>query len=208
MEKVTCDILVVGGGGGGLRAALAAKEEKPDLKVVLATKGKLGLSGVTALACSDRMAYHATLSHTEPYEKDSWKYHAQDIYEIGGKVSDGSLAQLLAKNAEDSFIYLDKIGVPFVKKNGKADQFITDGSEYASACYTGPKTAVHIEEALVKEIYTKDIKIVEQCMLAKIITKENKVVGALAIDARAKGIEDSLIVFEAKTIILATGGAG
>ncbi|KJS82188.1 MAG: hypothetical protein JM58_15675 [Peptococcaceae bacterium BICA1-8] len=208
MERIICDILVVGGGGGGLRAALAVKEKNPQLKVVLATKGALGKSGVTALACSDRMAFHATLAHTEPQEPHSWKYHAQDIYEIGGKVSDGILAEILAQNGEKAFNYLDEIGVPFVRKEGLVDQFITDGSDYPRACYTGPKTAVHIEEALVREILKNNIQIVEYCMLVKILLERNQVKGTIAVDTRQDNLDKGLMVFETKAIILATGGGG
>ena len=37
--KWFCDVLVVGGGGGAIRAAIAAKEAKPDSRVLLVTKG-------------------------------------------------------------------------------------------------------------------------------------------------------------------------
>ncbi|MDK2836639.1 MAG: hypothetical protein PWP21_1416, partial [Thermosediminibacterales bacterium] len=77
MRKIQCNVLIVGGGGAGLRAAIAAKEKRPEAKVVLVTKGKLGESGVTATACSDRMAFHATLEHTEPGGKDAWMLHAR-----------------------------------------------------------------------------------------------------------------------------------
>ena len=56
--KWFCDVLVVGGGGGAIRAAIAAKEAKPDSRVLLVTKGFFGHSGVTAISCSDRMAFH------------------------------------------------------------------------------------------------------------------------------------------------------
>ena len=209
MKSIFCDVLVVGGGGGGLRAAIAAREENPQLKVILATKGQLGKSGVTALACSDRMAFHATLKHTQPQKEDSWKYHAADIYEIGGRVSDGNLAEVLAKNAEDAFDYLDKLGVPFVKKNGIPDQFITDGSDYPRACYTGPKTAVHIEEALVNEIRKHDIEIIENCMAGKIIVNASQVTGAILIDTKsAVPLDQAVTICETGKIILAAGGAG
>lgn len=209
MKSIFCDVLVVGGGGGGLRAAIAAKEENPQLKVILVTKGQLGKSGVTALACSDRMAFHATLKHTIPREEDSWKYHAADIYHIGGRVSDGNLAEVLAKNAEEAFNYLDKLGVPFVKKNGIPDQFITDGSDYPRACYTGPKTAVHIEEALVSEIRKHDIEIIENCMLGKIIVNDSQVTGAILVDTKSGiPLEQALTICNTGKIILAAGGAG
>jgi succinate dehydrogenase/fumarate reductase flavoprotein subunit len=113
------------------------------------------------------MAFHATLPYTEPGGSDNWKYHAEDIYRIGGYVSDGNLALILAREAREAFEYLDRLGVPFVKRSGgRADQFITDGSEYARACYTGPRTANHIEEALLRKA-SMDIGILNHCMIAE-----------------------------------------
>ncbi len=66
---------------------------------------------VTGTSYSDRMAFHATLDTTEPYTEDSWKYHAEDIFIIGGMVSDQNLAEVLAKNSQDAFEYLDRLGV-------------------------------------------------------------------------------------------------
>ena len=90
MRIIRCDVLVIGGGCAALRAAIAAKEADPVLRVVLATKGRLGASGVTANAHSDRMAFHAVLDHTAPGGDNAWKYHADDIYRIGGMVSDSA----------------------------------------------------------------------------------------------------------------------
>ncbi|MCK4548275.1 MAG: FAD-binding protein, partial [Candidatus Eisenbacteria sp.] len=97
MKSYTCDVLIIGGGGAALRAAIAAKETAPGLRVMVATKGTLGKSGVTAIACSDRMAFHATLPYTEPGTADSWRIHADDVYRIGGCVSDWDLAELHGK---------------------------------------------------------------------------------------------------------------
>lgn len=209
MEQIESDVLIVGAGGAGLRAALAAKETLPKGKVVLVTKGDLGKAGVTANACSDRMAFHATLPYTEPGGTQNWQFHAEDIYRIGGYVSDGDLAVILAKRSREAFEYLDRIGVPFVKReDGRADQFVTDGSEYARACYSGPKTALHIEEALLRELASTDVLVVDHCMVTELATGQGKVVGAFGIDERAEKIEEGLKVFLAKGVVLATGGAG
>lgn len=212
MERIQSDVLIVGAGGAGLRAAIAAKETFPSGKIVLVTKGELGKAGVTANACSDRMAFHATLPYTEPGGDENWRYHAEDIYRIGGYVSDGDLAVILAKHSKDAFEYLDRLGVPFVKnENGRAEQFVTDGSEYARACYTGPKTAFHIGEALLSRLSSTDILVIDRCMVMELITWRGRVCGALAIDERVERverIEDGLKVFSCKGLILATGGAG
>src|SRR5512147_1002199 len=129
MEKIECDVLIIGSGGAGLRAAIETNETLKKGKVLIVTKGVWGESGVTATACSDRMAFHATLPETEPGGPDSWRHHAEDIYRIGGYVSDGDLALILAKEAQKAFEYLDRLGVPFVRKaDGRVDQFFTDGS--------------------------------------------------------------------------------
>jgi succinate dehydrogenase/fumarate reductase flavoprotein subunit len=209
MELIKCDVLIIGGGGAGLRAAIEAREILKKGKVLIVTKGIFGKSGVTATACSDRMAFHATLPYTEPCGPNNWKYHAEDIYRIGGYVSDGDLALILAKEAREAFEYLDRLGVPFVKKeDGRADQFFTDGSEYARACYTGPRTANHIEEALLRKASSTDIGVLNHCMMTELITYRGRVIGAFGIDERKDKIEKRLKVFAAKAVILATGGAG
>jgi succinate dehydrogenase/fumarate reductase flavoprotein subunit len=209
MDQIQCDVLVVGSGGAGLQAAIEAKETLKRGKVVLTAKGPLGRCGVTATACSDRMAFHATLPYTEPVGSENWKYHAEDIYRIGGYVSDGDLASILATGSREAFEYLDRLGVPFAKKgNGSADQFVTDGSEYARACYTGPRTANHIEEALLKKISSMEIRIVDHCMVSELIRYRGRVIGAFGIDEREGGIEKGVKVFSCKTVVMATGGAG
>ncbi len=209
MESVDCDVLIIGAGGAGLRAAIAAKDTFPAGKIIIVTKGEAGKSGVTATACSDRMAFHATLPYTAPDGPDNWKFHAEDIYRLGGYVSDGDLASILARESGQAFEYLDELGVPFAKMgDGRADQFITDGSDYARACYTGPRTANQIEEALLKKVSSLDIEIIEHCMIADLLKYRQRVAGAIGLDEKEQGPEKGLKFFFSKTTILANGGAG
>jgi succinate dehydrogenase / fumarate reductase flavoprotein subunit len=198
-EAAGADVVIIGSGGAALRAALAAADRRASVLVL--EKGRLGKSGVTALSCSDRMAFHATLEHTEPGGPDAWRYHAEDIYRIGGRVSDASLAKVLAKGAAEAFHYLDKLGVPFVTRpDGLADQFITDGSKYARACYTGPHTANDIHAALAKEFRRRGLAILENAMAEDLaLDAGGNVVGVRLVDGR---------LIPALAVILATGGAG
>ena len=200
------DVLVVGGGGAALRAALAAQETDRSLDVTLITKGQLGASGVTATACSDRMAFHATLAHTPPGGPDSWRHHAEDIYAIGGRVSDYDLAEILARNAAQAVAYLQDLGVPWVHRaDGAIDQFLTDGSLYPRACYTGPHTANHIEAALLDRLRGTPVHVIEHHMVAQLLLAESgRVVGA-AIVSEQNG---EVSAFAARSVVLATGGAG
>lgn len=203
MKRFKCDVLVVGGGGAALRAAIAARELDPECGVILVTKGKLGTTGTTANSCSDRMAFHATLPHTEPGGEDAWRYHADDIYRLGGRVSDYDLAVILAKKSCEAFEYLDSLGVPFVKKDGKAHQFVTDGSKYARACYTGPKTAIHIEGALVRRARELDLEVVENSMIVSLLVEDDEIVGAIGVDEA-----DDILIFDTPAVVLGTGGGG
>ena len=198
------DVLVIGGGGAGLRAAVEA--DAHGAEVLLLTKGKLGSSGVTAIACSDRMAFHVTLPETEPGGPDNWRYHADDIYAIGGYVSDYDLAETLARNSADAFYFLDGLGVPFVKKGVKPDQFVTDGSKYARACYTGPRTANEIEAALVRRLRQTSVRVRENAMAAELIVDQGgkAVIGALCLDIESH----EFFAIRARSVVLATGGAG
>ena len=202
MVERSAEVLVIGGGGAGLRAALAAAAQ--GASVLLMCKGKIGKAGVTATACSDRMAFHATLSHTPPGGTDAWKHHAEDIYRLGGFVSDADLAEILAKNAADAFNYLDSLGVPFARdEQGRAAQFLTDGSRYPRACFTGPYTANHIEEALVKKIRQTDIGLLEDMAAIDLMVDDGRVCGVLAVDGTG-----APLVIQAGAVVLATGGAG
>ena len=134
--------------------------------------------------------------------------HADDIYRIGGMVSDRKLAEVLARGGKEAFDYLDALGVPFVKRNGLADQFVTDGSEFARACYTGPKTALHIEEALLRKFRTLAIDVFEFTAMHKLLVREGAIAGALALDTREKAVDKALVAFAVPAVILATGGAG
>ena len=208
-ETTGADVVIVGSGGAALRAALAADDA--GASVLVLTKGELGKAGVTALSCSDRMAFHATLEHTEPGGADAWRYHAEDIYRIGGRVSDASLARVLARGAGEAFHYLDGLGVPFAKRaDGLADQFVTDGSQYARACYTGPYTANHIHEALRNEFRRRDLSILENVMATELaLDASGRVAGVhLAAARNLKSEISNQRTIAAGAVVLATGGAG
>lgn len=206
MRVEGCDLLVIGAGGAGLRAALAAWERNPKLEVVILTKGELGRSGATANACSDRMAFHATLPTTQPRGPEAWRYHAGDIYRLGGCVSDEDLAEILARNSAEAFAYLDRLGVPFVRcQDGQVDQFVTDGSLYPRACYTGPYTANHIEEALVREVRRLGLRVVERSMAVELLIPDGRRVSGALVLPQEEGEPWALT---AGAVVIATGGAG
>ena len=201
MKYYDCDVLVVEV-AVGIEGCHRCQESDPGCKVFVVTKGKLGTTGTTANSCSDRMAFHATLPHTEPGGEDAWKYHADDIYRIGGRVSDYDLAAILAQNSYAAFEYLEALGVPFIK-DGKAHQFVTDGSKYARACYTGPKTAIHIEEALVRRTRQLGINVIENSMIISLQVENGQITRRFGVNE-----DEDMMFFNTPAVVLGTGGGG
>jgi len=207
MKELSTDILIVGAGGAGLRAALSAYEKSPDLKITVISRGKAGYHGVTAIACSDRMAFHVSFPFTESeIPGEAWIDHAKDIYEGGGYVSDPNLADILARNSSDAFEKLKKLDVPFVcDETNQPEQFITDGSKYARACYTGPYTARDIQSGLLNAVEKTSIELIDNLALASILkNKSGDVTGALCVSET----ENKYVLIQTKAIIIATGGPG
>jgi succinate dehydrogenase/fumarate reductase flavoprotein subunit len=203
----TWDVVVVGAGGAGLRAALAALNADPELRVVVLCKGAVVASGVTATACSDRMAFHATLPTTKPIGADAWRYHAGDIFRLGGYVSDEDLSEILAQESAAAFEYLVQLGVPFARReDGTVDQFLTDGSRYPRACYTGPHTANDIARALLERVRRAGITMREYTLALDVVLSadRDRVCGVSVLPEESQEPQ----VLSAGAVILATGGAG
>jgi len=207
LRILSTDILVIGAGGAGLRAALSAHDAAPDLKILVVSRGKPGAHGVTATACSDRMAFHVSFPFTPPAGALAWREHAKDIYEGGGHVSDPNLANLLAEGSADAYQRLAELGVPFALGPGsRPRQFMTDGSTHPRACYTGPYTARDIEDALLRAARKAEIELLGDLMLCSLLKDEGspRLSGALFVSE----VGGEWLAVAARSVILATGGPG
>ena len=109
----------------------------------------------------------------------------------------------MAKKSREAFEYLDELGVPFVKKDGKAHQFVTDGSKYARACYTGPKTAIHIEEALSEEQESWASILLKSSMIVRLQVEDGQITGAFGVNE-----DEEMMFFNTPAVVLGTGGGG
>ncbi len=207
MSVSKTDILIIGAGGAGLRAALAALETNRELRVMVMSHGDPTSDGLTATACSDRMAFHVAFEHTPPGGDLAKKKHAEDIFFGGGMVSDPNIAILEALKAKGAFEFLEKLRVPWARDSiGNTIQFRTDGSEYPRACYTGPYTANHIHSVLLKEASRKGVKFLDDHQLLTFQKSKGEGMN-WRILARTKTLNETAVI-TANSLILATGGPG
>ena len=86
MERVECDVLVVGAGGAGLRAAISAAEA--GAQVALVSKSLLGKAH-TVMA---EGGVAAALGNMD--ERDSWKVHFRDTIKGGKGLGNWEMAKL------------------------------------------------------------------------------------------------------------------
>jgi len=187
------DVLVIGAGGAGTRAAIEAHEKGVDVLIV--AKGGFP-SGCTPIAGGIMQA------PIDP--NDSPEIYFKDVIEGGAKVNNQKLVRILTSEARDRALDLDRFGTPFMKQDGK---FLAVGGPGTSRNRLLPVTDLYGSawiSGLVNEVKRREIRVLERIMITRLLTDNGKVVGATGINLKT----GEFLVFNAKTIILATGGAG
>jgi len=200
VERVTCDVLVIGGGGAALRAAIEAARH--DLSVVIVSKGPLGRSGCTVMA---EGGYNAVLRTESP--DDSFELHFRDTVEGGSYLNDQRLVEILVREAPDRLLDLENYGAVFTRnEDGTLAQRPFGGQSRPRTCYAGDRTGHEIAMALLDEVRRLDrVRTLENVMAYRLIKDDDgRIAGALCLDLER---EDTLVVL-AHATILATGGAG
>lgn len=189
------DVLVIGAGGAGARAAIAAAEA--GAQVILTSKGPLARSGITPLA---QWSLEAAMAHENP--ADSTRQHFLDIVREGRNLCDQNLAEVMAAEAPQRVLDLERYGTRFRKKDGKFLQLTTPGQTYPRSVFLeGGGYGMML--GLKKEVQRQNrIKLWEDVCVTRLFLREGRVTGASVLDLR-KG---ELIYVQAKSIILATGG--
>ena len=197
-ETRECDVLVVGAGGAGLRAAIAASEY--GAKVALVSKSLLGKAH-TVMA---EGGVAAALGNAD--DRDNWKIHFRDTIRGSKNLANWEMAKIHAEKAPDRVRELERWGAVFDRtKEGKISQRNFGGHRYPRLAHVGDRTGLEIIRTLQDHaVHMENIEVFMECTVSDILKSGNRAVGALAY-YRSSG---KLVVFEAGSVILATGGIG
>ncbi|HJM81756.1 MAG TPA: fumarate reductase/succinate dehydrogenase flavoprotein subunit [Candidatus Poseidoniia archaeon] len=197
-ETIECDVLVVGAGGAGLRAAIAASEY--GAKVALVSKSLLGKAH-TVMA---EGGVAAALGNVD--ERDNWKIHFRDTIRGSKNLANWEMAKIHAEKAPDRVRELERWGAVFDRtEEGKISQRNFGGHRYPRLAHVGDRTGLEIIRTLQDHaVHMENIEVFMECTVSDILKSDNRAVGALAY-YRSSG---KLVVFEAGSVILATGGIG
>ncbi|MCL4369601.1 MAG: FAD-binding protein [Chloroflexi bacterium] len=183
------DVLVVGGGGAGAATAWAAYQA--GARVLMAVKGRFASigtrgGGATGSANSESGGFRAP-GVSPRFAKYTAQQMYEDIVQAGLGMADPRLARILAEEAEDARLGMDKLGLTHNWDSGM-----------------GVKShGIPMMIVLENAIRHSDIVLKERTMVTDLLTRDGACVGAVAVDESGE-----TWTIKAPAVILATGGHG
>ena len=191
------DVLIIGAGGAGLRASLEALAQGASVGVVC--KSLLGKAH-TVMAEGGIAAAMANVDTA-----DNWKTHFRDTMRGGKFLNDWRMAQLHAQESPDRVRELEQWGALFDRTEaGDILQRAFGGHTFKRLCHVGDRTGLEMIRTLQDRGVQQGIDVYMECTVTRLLTDGGRVAGAFAY-WRESG---RLIVFKAKSIVIATGGIG
>ncbi|EKE13634.1 MAG: hypothetical protein ACD_12C00886G0001, partial [uncultured bacterium] len=191
---IKTDILVIGAGGAGIRAAIEAK--KSGLDVFLLGKEVLGCAH-TGMAMGGMNA--AMVKPATP------EFHAQITIEGGYFINNYKMVKVFGEEMPARIHDLESYGVIFDRlDSGEFYTWAGPKQKHPLNVCVGDYTGREMMQGLVDEARKLKIKYTDEFFISKLITVKGQVVGAIGINIR----NTETVVFQAKSVILATGGAG
>ena len=196
------DVLIVGAGVAGMRAAI---EAGTDLSVGVVSK--LFPTRSHTGAAQGGMA--AALANVE---EDNWEWHTFDTVKGGDYLVDQDAAEILAKESVQAVIDLENMGLPFNRTpDGKIDQRRFGGhtrdhgkAPVRRSCYAADRTGHMILQTLYQNCVKLGINFFNEFYVLDLVMNDGKPAGVVAYELATGDIH----VFQAKSIVFATGGFG
>jgi succinate dehydrogenase / fumarate reductase flavoprotein subunit len=193
----TYDVLIIGAGGAGLRAAIEAANA--GASVGLICKSLLGKAH-TVMA-EGGMA--AAMANND--DRDSWKVHFADTMRGGQYVNNWRMAEIHAKEAPDRVRELEAWGAVFDRTaDGRINQRNFGGHRYPRLAHVGDRTGLELIRTLQDHAIHTGMTVHMEHTVIELILDGGRAAGCVAYD-RERG---RFHVFNAKAVVLATGGVG
>ncbi len=197
MQQHDFDILVVGGGGAGLRASIAAAEHAPDLKIGLVSKVYPMRSHTVA---AEGGAAAVTL------EKDSFQAHIEDTVMGSDWLAEQQVVDYFVRHAHAELVQMEHWGCPWSRKDDGSIQVRRfGGMKVERTWFAADKTGFHMLHTLYQtSLKYPQIERLDEFFVLDLVVIDDAIAGVIAIQI-ATG---EMHLIRAKSVILATGGAG
>jgi len=191
------DVLIIGAGGAGLRAAIEALAQGASVGVVC--KSLLGKAH-TVMAEGGIAAAMANVDAA-----DNWKVHFRDTMRGGKLLNNWRMAQLHAQEAPERVRELEEWGALFDRtESGAILQRAFGGHTFKRLCHVGDRTGLELIRTLQDRGVQQGVDCYMECTVTRLLTDNGRFAGAFAY-WRETG---RLILFKAKSVVIATGGIG
>ncbi len=200
-DQITVDVAVIGGGGAGLRAACEAASAGAN--TLLITKGRLGVSGATAVGLASTAGFAVPNGAGDP--TDNPRVHFDDIMTAAQGCADPNLVKVLTEEAVEACADMERLGVEFIQDQATGEPLVAQG-DFASKprnrkIYHHGKPIV---EALTRELTKVGGKSLEHASVLDLLRHEDGSVAGLIVLTR----NGKVITVHAGAVVLTTGGAG
>jgi succinate dehydrogenase / fumarate reductase flavoprotein subunit len=197
-DEVETDVLVIGAGGAGMRGAIAAASH--GCRVLVVCKSLLGKAH-TVMAEGGMAAALANVA-----APDSWKTHFSDTMKGGKLLNNWRMAEIHAREAPERVLELERWGAMFDRTTkGWIHQRSFGGHHYPRLAHIGDRTGLELIRSLQDHlVHQPNVTVHMEVTVTRLLVSDGRVVGAVAYRRQDGG----LVVYRAKSILLATGGLG
>jgi succinate dehydrogenase / fumarate reductase, flavoprotein subunit len=194
--EATHDVLVVGAGCAGMRAAIEAHDLGAD--VALLSK----IHPVRSHSGAAEGGINAALGNAS---EDSPEEHAYDTVKGSDYLGDQDAIEILCTEAPDDVYQLEHWGAVFSRtEDGRIAQRPFGAAGAPRTAYAADITGHVLIHVLYEQVMKRDLQVYEEFFAWKLVIDDDRCQGVIAWDLLNGGLK----TIGAKTVVLATGGAG
>ncbi len=197
MQMIEADLAIVGGGGAGLRAAIAAAEADPGLRIVLVSK-------VVPMRSHTVAAEGGSAGVIT--EQDTLDLHFEDTVAGGDWLADQDAVDYFVRHCTEEMVQLEHWGCPWSRKpDGDTNVRNFGGMSTARTWFAADKTGFHMLHTLFQtSLKYSSIDRLDEYFAVDLLVEDGRCQGLVAIEI-ATG---DFVLIDAKAVVMATGGAG
>jgi len=190
MDAITTDVLVIGAGNAGLRASIEAR--RYPVEVTLVAKGLV--PGGASTYCAQNM-------WVLPPGDDIAGF-CREMTAQGRYLNDQALVEVYAKESYSRAVELEDYGLLWDRDSEGNFRFGKIAGSAKDRMLTVRGLGANVTNALLSEARRLGVIFKPETIVASLLLSDGAVAGALALDIR----RGEILLFRAKSVILATGG--
>ncbi len=190
------DVLVVGAGCAGMRAAIEAHDAGADVALISKIHPVRSHSGAA------EGGINAALGNAS---EDDPEKHAFDTVKGSDYLGDQDAIEILCQEAPDDVYQLEHWGAVFSRtEDGRIAQRPFGAAGEPRTAYAADITGHVLVHVLYEQVMKRDLQVYEEFFVWKLVLNEDRCQGVIAWNL----LDGGLASIGAKTVIIATGGAG